>query len=122
MAALRSQLERHLLIAADLLDGEERARIERFVSESTGEIANLLRIVRSHPGTRLPLQDEIVSFGERLSSTLVAAVLDAGGVPARVVDARRCIRTTEEHTAAEPIPRLTRDATRAELLPLIEAG
>lgn len=122
MARLRPQLERHLHIAADLLDGEDRAAIERFVGEAIDEIANLLRIVRSHPGTRLPLQDEIVSFGERLSSTLTAAVLDAGGVPARVVDARRCVRTTEEHTAAEPIPRLTRSATRAELLPIIEAG
>ncbi len=122
MARLRPQLERHLHIAADLLDGEKRAAIERFVGEVIDEIANLLRVVRSHPGTRLPLQDEIVSFGERLSSTLVAAVLDAGGVPARVVDARKCIRTTEEHTAAEPIPRLTRAATRGELLPIIEEG
>jgi aspartate kinase len=122
MDGLRPQLERHFQIAADLLDGEARAEIDRFVGESIEEIANLLRIVRSHPGTRLPLQDEIVAFGERLSSTVVAAVLDFGGVRARVVDARKCIRTTDEHTVAEPIPDLTRAAIRAELLPLIEDG
>jgi aspartate kinase len=122
MEQLRPQLERHLHVAADLLEGEDRARIERIVAEATDEIRSLLRIVRGHPGTRLPLQDEIVSFGERLSSMLVAAVLRAGGTDARMVDSRDCIRTTEEHTAAAPLPALTREATRTALLPLIEQG
>jgi aspartate kinase len=122
MALLDPQLDRHLVIAGDVLPPHERSGIERVVSDARQEIQNLLRIVRSHPGTRLPLQDEIVSYGERLSSTLTAAVLRAGDLEARVVDARSCIRTTDEHAAAAPIPDRTRELTREQLIPLLEQG
>src|SRR5688572_28255965 len=121
MADLSPQLDRHLGMAAAMLDGNEKAAIERTVADAREEIADLLRIVRAHPGTRLPLQDEIVSYGERLSSSLTAAVLRSAGQAARAVDARRCIVTTDEHGQGVPLAR-TRDATRAELLPLIEQG
>jgi aspartate kinase len=122
LAILAPQLERHRAIAAEMLPQEERGEIDRVVGEAEEEIRGLLRIVRSHPGTRLPLQDEIVSFGERLSSILTAAILRSGGLDARMVDARECIRTTDEHTVAAPLPERTRGETRAALLPLLEAG
>jgi aspartate kinase len=122
MAILAPQLARHVQISAELLNGPDRGEIEMAVDEATREIRDLLRVVRAHPGTRLPLQDEIVSFGERLSSLLTAAILRAAGIPARFVDARRCIRTTDEHTQAVPSPVQTRELTRAELLPLLEGG
>lgn len=122
MNLLLPQLERHFVIAADLLEGEERVSIENTIQEAIDEIRKLLGVIRGHPGTRLPLQDEIVAFGERLSSTVVAAALRARGVDAQMVDARRCIRTTDEHTAATPILHLTREAVRGALLPLTEKG
>lgn len=122
MAAIEPHLQRHVTIAAELLDEREAAAIRRTIADAVDEIRNLLRIIRSHPGTRLPLQDEIVSFGERLSSVLTAAVLRAGGVEGRAVDARRCILTDDDHTSAAPFAGQTRDQTRAELLPLIEQG
>lgn len=122
MAQLDPQLDRHLTMAAEALNGAEKAAIERLVADARDEIRNLLRIVRSHPGTRLPLQDEIVSYGERLSSVLTAAILRANGLPAHAVDARRCIVTSDEHGHGVPIPARTREQTRAELLPLIQDG
>ncbi|HUE95201.1 MAG TPA: lysine-sensitive aspartokinase 3 [Longimicrobiaceae bacterium] len=122
MAQLDPQLDRHLRIAGEMLDTREAAEIEGAVEAARGEIRNLLRIVRAHPGTRLPLQDEIVSYGERLSAQLSAAVLRAAGVPGVHADARRCIRTNEEHTAAVPIPEPTRGHTRAELGPILADG
>lgn len=122
MALIDPQLDRHITIAEDLLDEREADTIRHTIADARDEIRNLLRIIRSHPGTRLPLQDEIVSFGERLSSVLTAAVLRAGEVDARAVDARRCILTDDDHTAAIPFPGPTREQTRAELLPLIEQG
>ncbi len=121
MALLDPQLDRHNVIAGDLLDLEsDRSEIEQTVAEARSELRNLLRIVSAHPGTRLPLQDEIVSFGERLSSRLTAATLRAHGVPGVMVDSRRCIRTTDEHTAAVPIMERTRELIRGELMPLLE--
>jgi len=122
MAILLPQLHRHEIIAADLLSGADREEVDRAVADAEREIRDLLRVVAVHPGTRLPLQDEIVSFGERLSSLLTAGVLRAEGIPGRQVDARRCIRTTDEHTQAVPFPALTRELTRTELLPLVREG
>jgi aspartate kinase len=120
MAGLEPQLDRHTVMAGVLLEGEDRAAVETGVADARAEIRNLLRIVKAHPGTRLPLQDEIVSYGERLSSLLTAAILRSRGIGARMVDARRCVVTNEEHTAAVPYPSRTREASRAALLPMLE--
>jgi aspartate kinase len=68
------------------------------------------------------VQDAVVSFGEVLSSTLTAAVLNQRGVEARQVDARRCIITNDEHTCAAPLMRETFAHTQNELCPLLESG
>src|SRR6185437_11797535 len=68
------------------------------------------------------VQDAIVAFGEILSSTLMAAVLNQRGVEARQVDARRCIITDEEHTCATPLMRETFARTENELIPLVKSG
>jgi aspartate kinase len=120
LSQLDPQLERHVYMADDTLAGEELSALRTAVADAREEIANLLRIISAHPGTRLPLQDEVVSFGERLSAALTAAILRARGIAAQLVDARRCLRTTEEHTAAAPLPGPTRELTRSQLLPLLD--
>lgn len=119
---LEPQLARHDAIAAELLPPDACRRIQAMTAEAREEIVDLLRIVSAHPGTRAALQDEIAAFGERLSGPLAAAVLEAGGVPARYLDARRCIVTTEDHGRAAPLMDETRARTRAELLPVLEEG
>ncbi|HWV56319.1 MAG TPA: lysine-sensitive aspartokinase 3 [Longimicrobiales bacterium] len=119
---LTPQFARHDAIAAEVLPPEERARVETMVAEYREEIVELLRIVNAHPGTLLPLQDEIVAYGERLSGPVAAAVMRAAGVPAEYVDARRCIVTNEEHGRAAPIMEATFERTRSTLLSLLEAG
>src|SRR5438445_12620551 len=77
--------------------------------------------IPAHPLTHPPLQDEIIAYGEQLSSRLLAAVLRENGLPARYVDARRCIKTDDNYGSAEPLPE-TQRARHVELVPLIEAG
>src|SRR3989442_694056 len=67
-------------------------------------------------------EDEIASFRERLSAPLVAAVLAAAGLPARHVDARRCIVTDETPGRATPDSDATAARTRAQLVPLLDGG
>jgi aspartate kinase len=122
MAQLEPQLDRHLQIAGELLPDQERITVERTLDAARQEIRDLLRIVMAHPGTRLPLQDELVAYGERLSAMLTASILRAEEVPGRMADARKCIVTNDEHTQAVPFPGPTRERTRAELLPLISEG
>ena len=73
----------------------------------------------------LPLQmlrDAIVSYGEQLSSRLLAEVLKAKGVNARQVDSRRLIVTDDEYGAATPLIDETNELVKLELEPLINAG
>jgi aspartate kinase len=83
-----------------------------------------LAFMQAAEGSRpLPLlQDLVVSFGEQLSSRLLACVLEARGVPARQVDARRCVLTDDEHGRATPLKEETERHTRERLEPLIAEG
>ncbi|HVF48380.1 MAG TPA: aspartate kinase, partial [Pyrinomonadaceae bacterium] len=68
------------------------------------------------------LKDAIVSYGEQLSSRLLAEVLTSKGIQARQVDARRLIVTDDEYGGAHPIPDETAELVKLELEPLIAAG
>jgi aspartate kinase len=68
------------------------------------------------------LQDHVVSFGEQLSSFVLATVLNARGLKAQVVDARRCIITDDEHGRAAPLKDETERHTRERLESLIAEG
>lgn len=87
-----------------------------------GELSDLLIRVSRRSLPLSMLKDAIVSYGEQLSSRLLAEVLKARGVNARQVDSRRLIVTDDEYGAAQPIWDETRELVRLELLPLIGAG
>jgi aspartate kinase len=120
--ALGEHLERHAAVVRALVPAVDRGELVEALAEAGRTLADLLRIIAAHPGTRPPLHDEVVSFGERRSSLVLAAVMRARGVPARWVDARLCIRTTADHTRAEPLADETRAATRAAAGSVVDAG
>ena len=68
------------------------------------------------------LKDAIVSYGEQLSSRLLAEVLKAKGVNARQMDSRRLIVTDDEYGAAQPIWDETKELVQLELRSLIGVG
>ena len=111
---------RHLTTAEQLLHGSEAERFAEFVKRAEADVRELLS--SRNPANHKSLQDAIVSFGEILSSTLMAAVLNQRGVEARQIDARRCIITDEEHTCAAPLMRETFTRTENELRPLVKSG
>ena len=111
---------RHLATAEELLPGPESERFAKFVKRAEAEVRQLLEAQTA--SDRKAVQDAVVSFGEILSSTLMAAVLNQHGVEARQVDARRCIITDEVHTCAAPLLRDTFARTEDELRPLLDRG
>jgi aspartate kinase len=100
IASLENVFERHRAVARELLDSSQAATFIDQLREAADQIAALLA---QKPAECKSLQDAIVSFGETLSSTLLAAVLNQKGIKARQVDARRCIVTDEEFTSAVPL-------------------
>ena len=117
-ASLEPIFNRHRATAEQLL-GFESERFAEFVITRVkrSDRAQLLQsLPETLPITNL-LQDAVVSFGEILSSTLMAAVLNQRGIEARQVDARRCIITDDEHTCAAPLLRGNVLAHRERIAP-----
>ncbi len=119
-STLEVHFDRHLKVATSLLSAREVARLESAVESARRQICGLLRKVSTRMHLEF-LEDTVVSYGERLSAELLAAVLCTDGLPAKHIDARRCITTEETHGGAQPLVRETEDRTRRELGPLVEA-
>jgi aspartate kinase len=128
--ALEEHFARHTEVLRALLP-ETRSPEE--VGAAVGEFGELLASARDLIGDAfrqaaggerpLPLlQDFVVSFGEQLSSRLLAEVLRARGLQARQADARRCVITDDEHGRATPLKEETERHTRAQLEPLLGEG
>lgn len=118
IASLDKIFKRHEAASKELLSETEAAQFIDHLNDSAAQIASLLETLRTD-ANRKAVKDAIVSFGETLSSTLLAAVLNRRDIPARQVDARRCIITNEEYTAASPLIDETFARCRDELLPLV---
>lgn len=83
------------------------------------ELCNAINIL----GEATPrIRDSIVSFGERLSSRLIAAVLEERGINARAFDGGQYLITNDIHQDADPIWDTTEENITANLKPLIEEG
>lgn len=93
-------------LADDLLKGQlELCEAVRILGEATPRIS-----------------DAIVSYGERLSSRVIAAVLAAEGLPARQVDSHEFVVTDNVFQNADPLWEETESRIVDRLLPVIEEG
>lgn len=119
--SLDKDFDRHLAIAKDLLGKEAHAGFVSTIGDARGKIRQLHKIIAAHPVTSPPLQDEILAYGEQLSTQLLAAVLCENGLGARYVDVRACVKTDENYGVATPQSETT-EATKAALLPLLQAA
>lgn len=66
--------------------------------------------------------DKILSYGELLSSAVLADALSERGIPARLVDARELITTDDRYGSASPLFEITNQKTREAISPLLEGG
>lgn len=66
--------------------------------------------------------DSVVSFGERLSSRMIAAALRGRGINAKAFDAGQFLRTDDTYQNAQPLWDETRQRIENELIPLVESG
>jgi aspartate kinase len=124
-------LERHAAIARRLLEPERARGYAAELEQARQELGRLCDELARAPGVggaggaggaAAGLGDAFVSYGERLAASLLAATLERAGLPARYVDARRCILTDDAHGRAAPLFADTERCTRGELLPLVDAG
>lgn len=122
IVSLENAFKRHHEVARELLDRARADDLAQRLIQAEKQIAELLESFAHEPSERKSLQDALVSFGETLSSTLLAEVLNQQGIAARQADARRCIITDEEYTCATPLMMKTFAQSKEELLPVVESG
>ncbi len=118
LTSLHPQFQRHSRVAADL--SNESSSLLKSIDDAQQRVAELLHSVAKTPAAVAALRDEIVSFGERLSTELMAAVLREKGVNALTVDSRSCIKTDEIWGCATPLMAETIRCTQTELRLLLE--
>lgn len=125
--SLGKHFDRHLRVV-DALLRSEAPRMRQLIEQSATEIKELLNTTAAEVGgtearkRRKFFEDAVVSYGERLSAALLAAVLIENQVVCTDVDARRCIITDDEHGCATPLMTETVSSARAQLEPLIASG
>lgn len=118
---LEAQRQRHLRVAENL-PVDQAHSTQLFIQNDWQQLLQLLNVINATGTASARLRDAIASYGERLSATLLTAMLQREGCPAFYVDARRCILTNEHHGEAKPLFAATRRRTRAEIIPLLKAG
>ena len=120
IGSLNEMFDRHRIAAEQLFSRDSAFEFHAYLAEAAAQIEKSLRQIANEAGERGAAQDAIVSFGELLSSRLLAEVLKQRGVQARQVDPRECIVTDDEYTCASPLMSETFVRSRHTLLPLIE--
>jgi aspartate kinase len=115
--------ERHLTTAGRLLEGlDSLEAVEREIEKQIEELLDLARSVSTLGELTPRTQDAIVSFGERLSSVIVAATMRARAIKAELVDSRDFIVTDDRFTKAAPLMQAIAQRARDVIMPLIDTG
>lgn len=120
--SLEPHFDRHTEVSRHFLAADRPNTFNGELEFARGELSDLLMRVARRSLPLQMLKDSVVSYGEQLSSRLLAEVLKAKGVAARQVDSRRLIVTDDEYGAATPIWDETENLIQLELEPLIAAG
>jgi aspartate kinase len=114
---------RHRDASADLVkDGAECAALVCAIEEKFATLDEVLRGLAAIRELTPRISDLIVSYGERLSSRIVAAAFKERGLQASHVDAREIIVTDSEFQKAAPLDDIIEKRAQDKLMPLLGAG
>jgi aspartate kinase len=113
---------RHMDTLADLLDGGRFGQLQPVIHHEFDALDDLLRGIAAVGELTARTSDLVVSFGERLSSRMVAAAFEQRGLDGEHVDARTCIVTDAHYGKAAPQESAIEARLAEFVLPLIEAG
>jgi aspartate kinase len=113
---------RHLDTARELLGEKGLAKIEGKLQATFAQAEAFLRGLAAIRELSPRSSDQILSFGELLSSEIVAAALAVRGLNTVWVDSRKCVVTDTKHTCALPLADETRAQAQKQLAPLVRKG
>ncbi len=109
----------HRREAGALAPAESRSRMDALLAQHFEELESTLERISAAGQVTPALWDEAASYGERLSSALIAMILPAFGIPAVHVDAREVLVTDGRHMQALPLYSRTYARFQERVAPLL---
>ncbi len=113
---------RHDQAAGRLVAASDYVRLQKELDREFDRLEALLRDLAGASAVSPQKKDELVSYGERLSSMIVVAALQRAGLNSVLVDARECIITDAAHTKASPLWEETNERLQSVVRPLVDEG
>jgi aspartate kinase len=114
---------RHLQTASELVTNPDRlTSLQLNIHHDFDTLDDLLRGISAVGELTPRTSDNVVSFGERLSSVLVTAAFLESNIPSAHTDARTVILTDNHYGKAAPNERAIEAALTSQVLPLIDLG
>lgn len=99
--ALQKLERRHLEVVKRLIEGQNRKMVMAYVKLLINELENVLHGVFLVKELSVKTLDFIMSFGERLSVSIISECLKAKNIDAEFLDARKLVKTDENFGAAK---------------------
>jgi aspartate kinase len=116
LKSLQSLRERHHAAAEELkVAAQVNSRLQTLFDSLEVVLRGIAALGELSPRT----MDNVMSYGEICSSTLVAAAFSALGIESELVDSRECLITDSAYTRAAPDFEATNESMQAKLLPLL---
>lgn len=123
VAVVTALFERHTRIIDNLLTDRARAtELEAVLFHHLNEIKAIVKGIAILRELTPRTLDAICSYGERLSSRIIAAGLHEAGTPSAWVDAREFMITDDAFGRAQPLMDIVATRLEAVVRPLLSAG
>jgi aspartate kinase len=113
---------RHIDTSTALLEPERFARLQVTLHQEFDALDDLLRGIAAVGELTPRTNDLVLSFGERLSSRIIAEAFEQHGLQGAHVDARSCIVTDASYGKAVPQEGAIEARLAAIVLPLLDHG
>ena len=113
---------RHIDTSTALLEPERFARLQVTLHHEFDALDDLLRGIAAVGELTPRTNDLVLSFGERLSSRIIAEAFEQHGLQGAHVDARSCIVTDASYGKAVPQEAAIEARLAATVLPLLDGG
>jgi aspartate kinase len=123
LAVVTALFERHTRIIDNLLSERSRAtELEGILFRHLNEIKAIVKGIAILRELTPRTLDAICSYGERLSSRIIAAGLQEAGTPSAWVDARDFMVTDDSFGRAQPLMDIITTRLESVVRPLLSAG
>jgi aspartate kinase len=116
----RALRERHYNVAGELLGTGVFTQFHSELESDFDALDELLLGISAVGELTPRTTDHVASYGELLSSKIVAAAFSARGLNSSLVDSRECIVTDTTHTRAVPLFEETNEKLRAMIKPMVD--